>query len=34
LERGFIEQNVEKLPAEKQKLYNFQRKSKVFSKTL
>lgn len=34
LERGFIEQNVEKLPMEKQKLYNFQRKSKVFSKTL
>jgi amino-acid N-acetyltransferase len=34
LERGFAEQNVEKLPAEKQKLYNFQRKSKVFSKTL
>jgi amino-acid N-acetyltransferase len=34
LERGFIEQNVEKLPAEKQKLYNFQRKSMVFSKTL
>jgi amino-acid N-acetyltransferase len=34
LERGFAEQSVEKLPAEKQKLYNFQRKSKVFSKTL
>ncbi len=34
LERGFVEQSVEKLPAEKQKLYNFQRKSKVFSKTL
>ena len=34
LERGFIEQNVEKLPAEKQQLYNYQRKSKVFSKTL
>lgn len=34
LERGFIEQSVEKLPTEKQKLYNFQRKSKVFSKTL
>ena len=34
LERGFIEQNVEKLPMEKQKLYNYQRKSKVFSKTL
>jgi len=25
---------VESLPMEKQKLYNFQRKSKVFSKTL
>ncbi len=34
LERGFIEQNVEKLPVEKQMLYNFQRKSKVFSKVL
>jgi amino-acid N-acetyltransferase len=34
LERGFTEQSVEKLPAEKQKLYNYQRKSKVFSKTL
>lgn len=34
LERGFTEQNVEKLPMEKRKLYNFQRKSKVFSKTL
>lgn len=34
LERGFIQQNVESLPAEKQQLYNFQRKSKVFSKTL
>lgn len=34
LERGFIEQNVDKLPAEKQKLYNYQRKSKVFIKTL
>lgn len=34
LERGFIEENIDKLPAEKQKLYNFQRKSKVFSKTL
>ena len=34
LERGFTQQNVEKLPTEKQKLYNFQRKSKVFSKTL
>lgn len=34
LERGFVEQTIENLPAEKQKLYNFQRKSKVFSKTL
>ena len=34
LERGFIEQSIDKLPAEKQQLYNFQRKSKVFSKTL
>ena len=34
LERGFTEQSIDKLPAEKQKLYNFQRKSKVFSKTL
>lgn len=34
LERGFIEQGVEKLPMEKQKLYNFQRKSKVFIKKL
>ena len=34
LERGFIEGNVEKLPQEKQNLYNFQRKSKVFIKTL
>ena len=34
IERGFVEQPVEKLPTEKQKLYNFQRKSKVFVKTL
>ena len=34
IERGFMEQNVEKLPVERQKLYNFQRKSKVFIKTL
>ena len=34
IERGFIEQPVEKLPQQKQKLYNFQRKSKVFIKTL
>ena len=34
LERGFTEQNVNNLPMERQKLYNFQRKSKVFSKAL
>lgn len=34
LERGFIEKTVENLPHEKRKLYNFQRKSKVFVKTL
>ena len=34
LERGFVEQSVEKLPHEKKKIYNFQRKSKVFVKTL
>ncbi len=34
LERGFTEQNVDNLPMERQKLYNFQRKSKVFSKAL
>lgn len=34
LERGFTEQNVESLPIEKRQLYNFQRKSKVFSKLL
>ncbi len=34
LERGFIEQPIEKLPEQKQKLYNFQRKSKVFIKPL
>ena len=34
IERGFIEGSIEKLPTEKQKLYNFQRKSKVFIKTL
>ncbi len=34
LERGFIEQSIEKLPQEKQNLYNFQRKSKVFVKPL
>ena len=34
LERGFIEQAIEKLPIKKQQLYNVQRKSKVFIKTL
>ena len=34
LERGFIEGSIEKLPQEKQNMYNFQRKSKVFIKTL
>ena len=34
LERGFLESNLEKLPQQKQLLYNFQRKSKVFIKTL
>jgi amino-acid N-acetyltransferase len=34
LERGFIEGSIEKLPQQKQQLYNFQRKSKVFVKTL
>ncbi len=34
LERGFIEESVENLPAEKQKIYNLQRKSKVFVKKL
>lgn len=32
LERGFIETGVEQLPGEKQKLYNLQRRSKVFIK--
>jgi len=31
-ERGFIEQSMDKLPEGKQKMYNFQRKSKVFVK--
>ncbi len=34
IERGFIEQPIEQLPQQKQALYNFQRKSKVFVKTL
>ncbi|MEW6983540.1 amino-acid N-acetyltransferase [Colwelliaceae bacterium 6471] len=32
LEQGFVEQAIEKLPEGKQKMYNFQRKSKVFIK--
>tara|TARA_R110002167_G_scaffold34573_1_gene110361 strand:+ start:164852 stop:166171 length:1320 start_codon:yes stop_codon:yes gene_type:complete len=31
-EQGFIEQSMDKLPEGKQKMYNFQRKSKVFIK--
>lgn len=34
LERGFKEKSVEDLPEEKQKIYNLQRRSKVFVKTL
>ncbi len=34
LERGFVEKPIESLPQEKQQLYNFQRRSKVFVKTL
>ncbi|MDD2834279.1 MAG: amino-acid N-acetyltransferase [Methylotenera sp.] len=34
LERGFIEQCIDQLPAQKQQLYNFQRRSKVFKKYL
>jgi len=34
LEQGFTEQPIEKLPKGKQEMYNFQRKSKVFSKDI
>ena len=34
LEQGFIEQPTSKLPEGKKKLYNFQRKSKVFIKEI
>jgi len=34
LERGFVEKTTEDLPAEKKQMYNFQRKSKVFIKSL
>jgi len=33
-EQGFIEQSMDKLPEGKQKMYNFQRKSKVFIKEI
>lgn len=33
-EQGFIEQTMDKLPEGKQKMYNFQRKSKVFVKEI
>ncbi len=34
IEQGFVEKSVEDLPEEKQSLYNFQRMSKVFVKSL
>jgi len=34
IERGFVEANIDALPMEKQSLYNFQRRSKVFIKTI
>jgi amino-acid N-acetyltransferase len=34
VERGFVESDVSKLPAEKQALYNYQRRSKIYSKPL
>ncbi|MFW5431362.1 MAG: amino-acid N-acetyltransferase, partial [Methylophilaceae bacterium] len=34
IERGFVEESVENLPTEKKKIYNLQRKSKVFVKKL
>ena len=34
MERGFTEISVDELPQGRQKLYNYQRKSKVFTKTL
>jgi amino-acid N-acetyltransferase len=34
IERGFVEAGVEALPAQKRELYNYQRRSKVFIKTL
>ncbi|MCV6606028.1 MAG: amino-acid N-acetyltransferase [Porticoccaceae bacterium] len=34
LDQGFVEQPIEKLPKDKQEMYNFQRKSKVFVKQI
>jgi amino-acid N-acetyltransferase len=34
LKRGFVQADVDLLPAERQQLYNWQRKSKVLIKTL
>lgn len=34
IERGFVESDLTKLPQEKQALYNYQRRSKVFTKAL
>ena len=34
LEQGYVEQPIEKLPEGKQKMYNYQRKSKVFVKQI
>ncbi|WP_333842166.1 GNAT family N-acetyltransferase, partial [Pelomicrobium sp.] len=34
LERGFVEQEVDALPRQRQALYNLQRRSKVFAKRL
>ena len=34
LERGFEQGDIDDLPMQRQSLYNFQRKSKVFFKTL
>ena len=33
-ERGFTEQRVDQLPEEKRLVYNLQRRSKIFAKTL
>lgn len=34
VERGFVSGNVDDLPPQKQRFYNYQRRSKVFIKTL